>query len=263
MWHCPKIVELCSAANVVEAYAVADALEAGGIRASVVGDALQGAAGGLPLGETTAPRLWVSAEDLPRAREVLAEYRNRNTPDVQGDQGKSPTDEIDEDYDAWMQETGAVEEPPDDDRPRRDVSLLSVLLAMIGMGSIMAGVYYGLKNDRLLTRYSARAVATAVKIEQSVRQYPNVITTVPDMREHWSGYSYAPEWIADHCYTVGGVRYSAGVTGNAKRERSVTIRYDPKDPGDCRMDDILPPSWCVSAGLLSAAFLFFLAYQFR
>ena len=54
-----KIVELCSAGNVAEAYAIQDLLQDAGIRSRVVGEFLGAAAGALPLGETVSPRIWV------------------------------------------------------------------------------------------------------------------------------------------------------------------------------------------------------------
>jgi hypothetical protein len=258
-----KILELCSAADIVEANAIADVLEEAGIRVSIVGDALQGSAGGTPLGEATSPRLWISSEDLLRAREALAAYRIRNLDDIQRDQEKPPADEIDADYDAWMAETGVVEEPPDEERPRRDVGLLSVLLILIGMGSIAAGVGYGLKNHQLSVRYSGQAIATSVITKLWQQWHSNRITTVPDLREHWYGGYYAPKWTTGYYYNVGGAWHRVVVTDDVQPNDIIVIRYDPENPGDYQIKEILPPAWCVAIGLASAVFSFFLAYQFR
>jgi hypothetical protein len=66
-----KIVELCSAANVIEAYAIRNLLEASGIRSRVVGDFLNNAFGAVPFGEVTSPRVWVREEDLERAQQIV------------------------------------------------------------------------------------------------------------------------------------------------------------------------------------------------
>ncbi len=50
------IVEIYSAANSIEAYAMANALKAAGIKARVVGDILGMAAGGLAVGVPIAPQ---------------------------------------------------------------------------------------------------------------------------------------------------------------------------------------------------------------
>ncbi len=68
------IVELYSAADVSEAYLLKNRLQQEGIEASVVGDTLQFAAGGLPLGQTITPRVWVCRTDEPQARLILQEW---------------------------------------------------------------------------------------------------------------------------------------------------------------------------------------------
>lgn len=65
------IVEVYSAADLGEAYFLRDRLEEAGIAARVVGDTLTGM---IPLGEETAPRVWVFRRDETRAREFIAEY---------------------------------------------------------------------------------------------------------------------------------------------------------------------------------------------
>ncbi len=71
-----RIVEVCSAANATEAGFLADVLADKGIRAEVVGATLGTAGGWLPLGEATAPRLWVREGDSGRAREIVNEVNN-------------------------------------------------------------------------------------------------------------------------------------------------------------------------------------------
>ena len=72
-----RIVELCSAANIFEAYAMRNLLDAAGIRCRVVGELLANAAGDLPLGQTIAPRIWVREQDVASAREIIDEGMNR------------------------------------------------------------------------------------------------------------------------------------------------------------------------------------------
>ena len=61
-----RIVELCSAANMVEANCLCEQLAESGIETRVVGDFLASAAGGLPLGEAISPRIWVHQRDQAR-----------------------------------------------------------------------------------------------------------------------------------------------------------------------------------------------------
>jgi hypothetical protein len=70
-----NIVEIYSAANSFEAYAMANALKAAGVKARVVGDVLDAAVGGLAFGMSNAPRVWVLKEDESRARELLKEWK--------------------------------------------------------------------------------------------------------------------------------------------------------------------------------------------
>jgi hypothetical protein len=77
-----RIVELCSAANAAEAYAIRALLEEAGIRSRVVGDSLGSAAGGLPLGEAISPRIWVREEDAAHAREIIDEQIDQPCQDL-------------------------------------------------------------------------------------------------------------------------------------------------------------------------------------
>ncbi len=68
------IVEVYAAANISEAYLLKDLLGRVGIEARVVGEQLQTAAGALPLGHVTTPRLWVRDDDELRAREAVRRW---------------------------------------------------------------------------------------------------------------------------------------------------------------------------------------------
>lgn len=70
----PEVVEVYSAANPVEAHAIRNLLEQAGIEARVVGDIIRMAGGELPLGQVTAPRIWVREADVGRAREIVRQY---------------------------------------------------------------------------------------------------------------------------------------------------------------------------------------------
>lgn len=67
-----RLVEVYVAKNTTQAYLLKSVLEEeAGIKAYIVGDTLQVAAGELPLGMPTAPRIWVSESDAPLAREII------------------------------------------------------------------------------------------------------------------------------------------------------------------------------------------------
>jgi hypothetical protein len=70
-----RLVEVCSASDLIEAEAICGALEEAGIRAKVVGEGPGVAAGGLPIVEEVAPQVWVREEDAARAQEVIGRWR--------------------------------------------------------------------------------------------------------------------------------------------------------------------------------------------
>ncbi len=70
-----RLVEVCSAGNIVEADGLCELLEEAGIHARVVGEGFGVAAAGLALGEAVSPRIWVYERDLARAREVIDQWR--------------------------------------------------------------------------------------------------------------------------------------------------------------------------------------------
>jgi hypothetical protein len=63
-----EVVRLATAPNPVVAHVWADALQAEGIRARVLGDYLEASLGDL---SGTLPEIWVRRGDVPRAEEVL------------------------------------------------------------------------------------------------------------------------------------------------------------------------------------------------
>jgi len=68
----PEVVEIYVAANSLEAHAVRNLLEAEGIEAQVVGEALE--QGAFPAGGRLSPRVWVHGNDAARARELIEEW---------------------------------------------------------------------------------------------------------------------------------------------------------------------------------------------
>jgi hypothetical protein len=75
------VVEVYSALNLQQAHLVVAALDDAGIEGHIVNDGLDAAAGKLPLGWTTAPRIWVLQADADRAQEVIADWERACSPD--------------------------------------------------------------------------------------------------------------------------------------------------------------------------------------
>lgn len=72
--HDSAIVELFSAADAADAYAIKNLLEDDQITARVVGDWIQTGVGEIPVGIVTAPRIWVLREDAVRAKQLLTDF---------------------------------------------------------------------------------------------------------------------------------------------------------------------------------------------
>lgn len=75
------VVEVYWAADAPQAHLVKTVLEKAGIEVHVVGEMLQQAAGDLPLGPATSPRIWVHKEDEERARAVIAAWERERRED--------------------------------------------------------------------------------------------------------------------------------------------------------------------------------------
>ncbi len=73
-----SFVEVYSAADVIEAHFLKNLLADAGIEAHVVGESLSDAAGGVPLGEMTAPRVSVAPADVERARRLVKDWEQNH-----------------------------------------------------------------------------------------------------------------------------------------------------------------------------------------
>ena len=67
----PQPVELYRAANSIDAHMVCNHLENAGIQSQVLGDVLESSAGGIPLGDSTAPVVYVDRSDAERAQQLI------------------------------------------------------------------------------------------------------------------------------------------------------------------------------------------------
>jgi hypothetical protein len=259
-----RIVELCSAANAIEAEEFRAALAEEGIPARVVGDVLGNSAGGLPLGETTAPRVWVCAEDAARARAIIEQL------------AKEPDDEEpDDESDAWPQADSPPEwalttaEPDDALAPGEplpsDVKFrfLSQGFYIVGALLMAFGAIWAYKNSLLLERYPAQTEGYwtgALGVDYVWPHSPDNMDFFPttwNRLGHWSHYQ-SPEYV----YFVAGQPYFAYGGGASVSDR-VAIRYDPRRPDRYLVGAIMPPWLALALGLGVGAFSMFVGYQFR
>jgi hypothetical protein len=231
-----NIVEIYSAANSVEAYAVVNALETAGIKAHVVGDFLENAFAGLQLGPTKAQSVWVLKQDEARARELLEKFKTEAASPP--DDSKSSESEIDQSISEETTET--AEQPPAGAQWRQ--GFISPLLVLFGVASISLGLYYAYENGRLLTVYSESAQAHFVEYKyDSLRKI---------------GYS----WFA---YKVQNNLHHVAIPGKNSPGAEITIRYNPQHPAESYTAPILQPVWCAVIGIVIGGFALFLAFQFR
>jgi hypothetical protein len=253
--HDADVVELCSAADAFEAHAIVNALASAGVAARVVGDVLQAAAG-VPVGQAITPRVWVRSSDLAEARAIVAGLQAGLAGDTPADfDGEGP------------EEPEAAEEPEDqgDDRSNGyDVSFLSLLLILGGIACLAAGVYQGVASHQLLATYSETATAELVdfglhplvKTRRSPRE---------SLGQSGAGVEFELDYGGTFTYqfSADGVSHHFVIERPTAGPQQLSIRYNPADPDDFRIDAIPSPILCVILGVVFGAFLLFFAYQFR
>lgn len=76
--HTDKLVEVYVAKDAAQAHFMQSVIEDSGIFTHIVGEILQVAAGELPLGIATAPRIMVFEKDVPRVRKIIEELEKSN-----------------------------------------------------------------------------------------------------------------------------------------------------------------------------------------
>jgi hypothetical protein len=242
-----RIVELCSAANIVEAEGLCELLEEAGIQARAVGDELGIAAGMLPLGEATTPRIWVCESDETRAREVIAQWRkaleNEPVEPFESEESEEP-------------ETPAEAEtlPLASDVRFR---FLSQAFFLLGLICIAFGSIWAWDNWTKLSTYPATADA---KVSKAGRYYTYVPLPGPPI-----GPQYVKESHVKVCYDyiVDGQVYHAQDDDAEGDYFHAIIHYDPSCPQKCLLGPIAPPWVVLLFAFGIAGFMSFVGYQFR
>jgi hypothetical protein len=252
-----RIVELCSAANIVEADGICELLDEAGIQARVVGDDLGTAAGCLPLGEATTPRIWVRESDADHARQVIQQWQEQ--------QENGPIELPDNDD--WLEGESPVE--ADETALPSDVRFhfLNQGFFLAGFVCIIVGAVWAWQNSLTLSKYSA--VADGRYVSSDLGDFKMV--SVPDDRNLplqpfiKTRFSYEFSKNVRYAYVVAGKTCDAYMEVDEGQEPpdQVPIHYDPHDPAEHVVGSIAPP-WVVMlfAGGI-AAFLSFVGYQFR
>ena len=251
-----RLVEVCSASNVVEADGLCELLEEAGIRARVVGEGLGVAAGGLALGEDVSPRIWVRESDLERAREVIerSQVPQANEPAEAAESEELSENEVPPDAE--------LAELPSDDRFR----FLSQGFYIVGMVCFVVGVIWAWQNSMVLSKYSGTSLGLFVDAGLGELKLASVPPEngLPPGRVPGESLLRC-SCIAKYTYTVRGKTYQAflKVDHVAAAPLQITVRYDPLAPADNMADSIAPPSMILLFASLIGVFFCFVGYQFR
>jgi hypothetical protein len=252
-----RVVEVCSAANIVEANDLYELLDEAGIKSQIVGDSLGAAAGCLPLGEATAPRIWVRESDADRARQIIEQWHD----EISSKPAALPEDEDSPD----------IESPNDcDEAPLpSDVRFhfLHQGFFLAGFASVVVGAVWAWQNSVKLAEYSATARGRYAGSERGSFK----ITGVPHDRNLPlqpfvnTRSAYTPSTRVTYAYTVAGKTYRASKDFDEEdeRPRQMLIHYNPRYPAENFVGPIAPP-WVVLVFAFGiAAFLSFVGFQFR
>lgn len=216
-----RIVALCDAPDPIAANALCDLLERAGIRCRIVGEPLGSAAGGLPLGETLVPRIWVREGDAARACEIIDEEKKMRPP-------------------AKLRDARKKRAPGRRERARR-VRWASRSLAVVGGVCIAVGAVWAWCAWTTMRRYAATTEGVAVSYQERFstisprqpefplpRQYPTF--------SHWYEVEYA--------FDVGGTTYYSVAPDCQEVVAQIPIHYDPRDPAQNVVGPLTPP-WSV------------------
>lgn len=217
-----RIVELCSAANTLEAYHYRNLLDEADIQARVVNDFLINAAGKLPFGETISPRVWIHESDAECAREFLA-----------GRLAESETEQPDwPDRDA-TREWEVSHEPESDAQPSgQGLRLLNQGFWIAAFLCVAVGVLWAWQNHTILSEYPATTSG------------------------RWVGFS-------EYAYMVDGRVYYVQANNASNVRDAAIVHYSPRQPLKHLIGPVKPPLMILSFAMVLAAFLAFVAYQFR
>ncbi len=246
-----RIVELCSAVDIFEAHALCAVLEQEEISARIVGDVLGNAAGGLPLGETIAPRVWVRQSDAARAREVIDRWLD--------DQETNPVEWPRSDTQPEWEETAEPEEDalPSDERFR----FLSQGFYIIGGVCILVGTYWAWQNGIILSEYSA--TTSGQWIDDRIVDVKSTSTPGSSDFPFRKSLSYVLVKRPQYVYVVGSETYHAQGNDTESVLDRVPIHYKPDQPHEYVVGPITPPWIILVFAVGIGAFSMFVGYKFR
>jgi hypothetical protein len=233
-----RIVELCSAADVLEAYTLRSRLEEAGIRCRVVGELLAGGACSMALGETVTPRIWVREEDATRAREIVDEWTRPFR--LSGDAGAP--DELTE-----------LKEEDGSPAPASGWRWLGGSLAFAGVAVILFGTVVAWQNWIMLHHCSAETRGVFVCCLSHWSTPPVSPPEIPAVSQ-LPAYSV---WY-DACYTfvADDKTYFSVDHGSRHARADMPIHYDPHHPTTNYAGALTSPRGVLAGTLGTGATLF-------
>ena len=236
-----RIVELCSAANIIEADAIRDLLEEAGIQSRVVGEFLGSAAGSLPLGETTTPRIWVHAENLTRAQKIIDEQMDRLG------QETSALSESDENTESDIVPDG--ESPPA--ASGAGGRWLGQGLVLLGLACIAVGAIWAGLNWATLRDFPGTAQGVLVAWERQFSTHSSPPPEIPFRRDPTITSSTC--YVAEYSFIVKGKTYYSKFRTGWLIHRHRLIHYDPRQPTRNFVGSVTAPwsilGWTLGIGI--------------
>ncbi len=247
-----RIVEVYSAAHIIEAQELCTILEDKGIQSRIVGEQLGNAAGCLPLGETLAPRIWVREGDAIQAREIIEEWT------------KEPHQEW-----SWPvadEEPNDVEEQPEEkDAPAASgvrFRWLSQAFLMAGVASILIGAVWAWHGWMTMRKYQGTAEGVLVGYQPHLESYipSRADDNLPGVRRRPT---LAIRYDLQYEFVVGGKTYHAVVYDGYIDDGRLPIHYDPCNPEEHIVGPRAQP-WIVLVSMLgTGAVLSLIGLYFR
>lgn len=238
-----RIVEVYSAANVIEAQELCAVLEEEAIQTQIVGDQLGNAAGCLPLGEVLEPRIWVRESDAKRAQEIIEEWTNQPQPQW-----------------SWPVQGDDEEEPEDEGTPQASSSRFFWLCqgcAIVGTASILIGALWALCNWATMCKYPETTEGVLVG---NRLYYEGDFTPDDNIPITGERANFSIRYRLRYGFFVDGKTYYAVDQNGNVHDRHVPIHYDPNHPEQNVVGPIIRPrtilvsTWGIGAILLLVGF---------
>jgi hypothetical protein len=270
-----RIVDVYSAANSLEATCLGEILEEKGIGSQIVGEGLGGAGGGLPLGQSIAPRIWVREGDAGRAREIIEEWTSKPLQDWSrpaepaarierdGQDEAAPEAELEPEPEEELDD-----EPHDQPEKEEDVPIASDVrfgwfspIFLLAVACILGGAFWAGSNGMTIRKYPAVAEGRLVD-ERAYFHFRDGMPGDENLPLPHERPSFSVRHSLQYAFVVDGKTYYARVGDGNVQNRRVPIHYDPHQPEENLAGELTPPWLILIFALGVGGLLAFFGYQF-